>query len=285
MLSGSTGEPESSDLCKRWYPDTHLLQKTSIGKISAIERTLRIHSLYYPVFCNPYNNFQQLFSLTCVPLNLPTLFSPGLSRRCFRTNGRTNGRTMAAGASVTWTHCSVLFEVTWGKTVRVRADAPMRPRRHERVCADIHMRPHGHRRVHADATMRPRGRAHLLPLSLPPLPHPLRTQSTVRADAGLHPRGRKIYFLFFIFYLKKFGTCCWPGKRKNYNLQFTIYNLQFSVFNPQNPQTPRAPRASRAKPREEEGFFGLVPLVTHPSSIPLLGGLTPKFLSLSLHSL
>jgi hypothetical protein len=24
---------------------------------------------------------------------------------------------MAAGASVTWTHCSVLFEVTWGKTL------------------------------------------------------------------------------------------------------------------------------------------------------------------------
>jgi hypothetical protein len=61
-----------------------------------------------------------------------------------------------------------------------------------------------------------------------------------------------------------------------------------SVFNPQDPQDPQAPRApralqaSRAKPREEEGFFGLV---THPSSIPLLGGLTPKFLSLSLHSL
>jgi hypothetical protein len=28
-------------------------------------------------------------------------------------NERTDGRTMAAGASVTWTHCSVLFEVTW----------------------------------------------------------------------------------------------------------------------------------------------------------------------------
>jgi hypothetical protein len=27
---------------------------------------------------------------------------------------RTDDRTMAAGASVTWTHCSVLFEVTWG---------------------------------------------------------------------------------------------------------------------------------------------------------------------------
>jgi hypothetical protein len=26
--------------------------------------------------------------------------------------GRTDDRTMAAGASVTWTHCSVLFEVT-----------------------------------------------------------------------------------------------------------------------------------------------------------------------------
>jgi hypothetical protein len=63
-----------------------------------------------------------------------------------------------------------------------------------------------------------------------------------------------------------------------------------SVFNPQDPQdprdpqVPRAPWASRAKPREEEGFFDLVPLVTHPSSIPLLGGLTPKFLSLSFHS-
>jgi hypothetical protein len=72
---------------------------------------------------------------------------------------------------------------------------------------------------------------------------------------------------------------------------FSIFNFRFSVFNPQNPQnpqppqTPRALRASRAKPREEEGFFSLVPLVTHPSSIPLLGGLTPKFLSLSLHSL
>jgi hypothetical protein len=32
-------------------------------------------------------------------------------------NGRTDGRTMAVGASVTWTHCRVLFEVTWGKTL------------------------------------------------------------------------------------------------------------------------------------------------------------------------
>jgi hypothetical protein len=51
-----------------------------------------------------------------------------------------------------------------------------------------------------------------------------------------------------------------------FNFQFSIFNFRFSVFNPQNPQTPqtpqtpRAPRASQAKPREEEGFFGLVPL-------------------------
>jgi hypothetical protein len=31
-----------------------------------------------------------------------------------RTDGRTDDRTMAAGASVTWMHCSVLSEVTWG---------------------------------------------------------------------------------------------------------------------------------------------------------------------------
>jgi hypothetical protein len=28
-----------------------------------------------------------------------------------------DGRTMAVGVSVTWTHCSVRFEVTWGKTL------------------------------------------------------------------------------------------------------------------------------------------------------------------------
>jgi hypothetical protein len=54
-----------------------------------------------------------------------------LTRVVTRTysDGRTDDRTMAVGAFVTWTHCSVLFEVTWGKTSasaqthgRVRAD-------------------------------------------------------------------------------------------------------------------------------------------------------------------
>jgi hypothetical protein len=44
------------------------------------------------------------------------------------SNGQTDDRTMAAGASVTWTHCSALFEVIWDKTRRVRADATMHPR-------------------------------------------------------------------------------------------------------------------------------------------------------------
>jgi hypothetical protein len=35
---------------------------------------------------------------------------------------------MAAGASVTWTHCSILFEVTWTKTRRVRTNAAQRPK-------------------------------------------------------------------------------------------------------------------------------------------------------------
>jgi hypothetical protein len=47
---------------------------------------------------------------------------------------RTDDRTMAAGASVTWMHCSNLFEVTWvkqGASVQtrpcVRADASPSP--------------------------------------------------------------------------------------------------------------------------------------------------------------
>jgi hypothetical protein len=59
-----------------------------------------------------------------------------------------------------------------------------------------------------------------------------------------------------------------------------MFSFRFSI-----PKIPELRGALRAKPREEEGFFGLVPLVTHPSSILLLGCLTPKFLSLSLHSL
>jgi hypothetical protein len=31
------------------------------------------------------------------------------------TDGRTDGRTMAAGSFVTWMHCSVRYEVTWVK--------------------------------------------------------------------------------------------------------------------------------------------------------------------------
>jgi hypothetical protein len=112
-----------------------------------------------------------------------------------------------------------------------------------------------------------------------PIGHPVRPprRAPVWPPSGT-PSGRrqvekikiKIIYLFLVV------VAGWKRGQKKF---------QFSVFNPQDPRVPRAPRASRAKPREEEGFFGLVPLVTHPSSIPLLGGLTPKFLSLSFHSL
>jgi hypothetical protein len=63
----------------------------------------------------------------------------GLKQGCHadvfgRTDGRTDDRTMAAGASVTWTHYSILFEVTWGKTA---------------ASARTHQCPHG--REHASA--------------------------------------------------------------------------------------------------------------------------------------
>jgi uncharacterized membrane protein len=108
------------------------------------------------------------------------------------------------------------------------------------------------------------------------------THSSVRADVAYsslppsRPRRRgpsmstwtlRKFYLFIYFLLVV--VACWKNEEKN---------LWFSVFNP------RVPRAPRAKPREEEGFFSLVLLVTHPSSIHLLGGLTPKFLSLSFHS-
>jgi hypothetical protein len=39
----------------------------------------------------------------------------GRTHGCYTDdNGRTGNRTMAAGSSVTWTHSSVRYEVTWG---------------------------------------------------------------------------------------------------------------------------------------------------------------------------
>jgi hypothetical protein len=63
--------------------------------------------------------------------------------------------------------------------------------------------------------------------------------------------------------------------------------FQFSI--PKIPEFPEL-RGLCGRSREKKKVknllpFGLVPLVTHPSSIPLLGGLTPKFLGLSFHSL
>jgi hypothetical protein len=59
---------------------------------------------------------------------------------------------------------------------------------------------------------------------------------------------------------------------------------KISVFGFQSPRSP-SPASFVGEAARRRRVFGLVPLVTHPSSIPLLGGLTPKFLSLSLHSL
>jgi hypothetical protein len=85
------------------------------------------------------------------------------------------------------------------------------------------------------------------------LPSPSPTDAVCCPDADV-PKKQIFYFLLFFFLVVVAGL-----KREK----------KISVFNPRDP---------RAKPREEEGFFGLVPLVTHPSSIPLLGCLTPKFL-------
>jgi hypothetical protein len=114
-----------------------------------------------------------------------------------------------------------------------------------------------HSSVRADAAL-------FLPLSLPP---PLLAPSLCPSRPCRCAADARKKIKFFI--IKKERKLLPAGNER----------IFFSGFNP------RAPRASRAKPREEQGFFGLVPLVTHPSSIPLLGGLTPKFLSLSLHSL
>jgi hypothetical protein len=87
-------------------------------------------------------------------------------------DGRTDDRTMAAGAFVTWTHCSVLFEVTWDKTRCVHADATMRPHERTRVRADTRVSARLLGNIRADASPSP-PLSLPSPLTLPPLrcPH------------------------------------------------------------------------------------------------------------------
>jgi hypothetical protein len=116
---------------------------------------------------------------------------------------------MAVGASVTWTHCSVLFEVTWNKTRRVCTDEPMSARTQSSVRADMGVR--------ADASPSP-------PLSLPPLPSPLSLPPLC-----CPPGHEKIKIkLKLIFYLKLLFLVVVAGLERD--KKFTIYNLQFSVF-------------------------------------------------------
>jgi hypothetical protein len=178
---------------------------------------------------------------------VPVQLAPWLSRGRFRTNDR----TMAAGASVTWTHWSVLFEVTWDKTRRVLAEAL--------------------------ASARPQPSIH--------------TDMGVRANAKKNKKNKKNYFFIFYFKIYFFGSCRRLGKReKIYNLQFTIYNFRVSGFGFQSPKSLNSPSSPNSpgfagEAARRRRFFRPSSLVTHPSSIPLLGALTPKFLSLSLHSL
>jgi hypothetical protein len=62
------------------------------------------------------NATNMLGAMDDIVMTYPHISKQGCAMVVTRTfsDGLTDDRTMAAGASVTWTHCSVLFEVTWG---------------------------------------------------------------------------------------------------------------------------------------------------------------------------
>jgi hypothetical protein len=133
-------------------------------------------------------------------------------------DGRTDTRTMAAGSSMTWTHCSVCYEVTWNKKARVRADAPLHPRKHRPVCADE-------------------------VISLSPCPHPpsaLRGRAVVSARTR-RGRPKKIKIIFFFLVVG-----CWKREEKN---------VRFSI--PKIPEIPEFPelRGLRGRSREKKKVF------------------------------
>jgi hypothetical protein len=92
-------------------------------------------------------------------------------------------------------------------------------------------------------------------------------QSALRMDAEARKKidNNNYYFLVVVAGLKR--------EKKKFGFRFSI------------PKIPEIPELHGRSYKKKKVFFSLVLLLTHPSSIPLLGGLTPKFSSLSLHSL
>jgi hypothetical protein len=157
--------------------------------------------------------------------------------------GQTDGRTMAAGASVTWMHCSVFFKVTWYKTRCVRADATMRPR----------LRPCPRGRSPASARTWVSARMHLPPLPSPSLPSPP-LPSPLSLPPLYCPRGRekilKIFKKYFKKYFKFYFLVVVAGlERENF---FPIFNFRFSI--PKLPELPEL-RGLRGRSHEKKKVF------------------------------
>jgi hypothetical protein len=139
-----------------------------------------------------------------------------------------------------------------------------------RTSVDVHSHPHLPRgRVLPSAhaiKIRPRGRWGASAW----------TRCCVRADAPPRPRrhgrprGReKFYFFLFLFlFFIFFGSCCQLGKRK-------IYNLQFSVFSFQSPKSPSSAGFTGEAARRRRFFRPSSP--SHPSKLySSLGWLNSK---------
>jgi hypothetical protein len=152
---------------------------------------------------------------------------------------------MAAGASVTWTHCSVLFEVTRDKTRSIRADTSASVWTLGCVRADAAQRPRGQGR--------PCGRISLpspLPPSLPPLPSPLSLPPLCC------PRGRENKIKKNknknIFFYKLFLVLVAGLEREK---KISIFNFRFSI-----PKIPKIPkilelRELRGQSRKKKKVF------------------------------
>jgi hypothetical protein len=148
---------------------------------------------------------------------------------------------MAAGASVTWTHCSVLFEVTWDKT---RAST-------RTGC------------VRTDALAS--ARTHSLPSPSPSLP------STVPASARTRKKLKIKKNLFFIFLFLVVVAGLEREKK------FTIFGFQ-SPKSPNSPNSPNSPSpASFAGEAARRRRFFRPSSPSHPSKLyTSLGWLNSK---------
>jgi hypothetical protein len=170
---------------------------------------------------------------------------------------------MAAGSFVTWTHCSVRYEVTWDKTAHVRADTPLRSHGHRPIRTDAPLSPCRHRPIRADELTCPRPPSPSFYTPRPSLV--LRGWAVVSAQTRERKKNKNLILNF------SWMLAARKERKKMFGFQFSVFSFQ----SPRSPSSLSSTGFAGKAARRRRFFWPSSP--SHPSKLySSLGWLNSK---------